>query len=558
MRRFVPRAFMTAAVAVTAAACAAGGAGVDLGGDLGGRYLVMIPALEGPEGAAVAEELRGLITTNMSTHAALNNAAIRASMSEYDVEELNEIAARQLAQVINVQLVSWGSVSQAGAGLEADVRFIDVGSGDEIPLENVGGATAPELAQAIFDNFQGAVEGIRQAAFCNDYLSSSQFERALETCENALAIVPTSTAALYGKATALLNMEGRNEDALATYEDLLEIDPTHQDALLGAGLAASRLERQDQAMTFYNRYMEVNPGNIDVRMTVANDIAQTGDYISAFRLLEGAGDEAAESEGFQGFLFGIATAAGRRAEELNDPAAEEIYSAALDAYRAAYSNGEDLEPSALRNAIAVNNALGRTDDAIALAEEATQRFADDPQMWSQYATVLNTAERYQEAAQAMTRVIELNPDYENIYIRRAQAYLNANQRQLALADLDQAADRGDPDTVAQVLYGVAVRSIQAEDFADAVSILQPAYQYASGQMRSDIAFYWGYGLYQQGLAIAQANEAGNAQQAQRALTFFRPALERVQESNHAQAAQVADAAQQYIANQEAIIQAANR
>src|SRR5690606_9233704 len=104
--------------------------------------------------------------------------------------------------------------------------------------------------------------------FCNDYLSSSQYDRALTTCESALEVVPNSTAALYGKATALLNLE-RPEEALETYERLLELDNTHQDALLGAGLAASQLERTDDALEFYNRYLELNPGNVQVRQVVA-------------------------------------------------------------------------------------------------------------------------------------------------------------------------------------------------------------------------------------------------------------------------------------------------
>src|SRR5690606_8902954 len=161
-----------------------------------------------------------------------------------------------------------------------------------------------ELAAAIFGRFESSVEGIRQAAFCNDYLSSDQFDRALETCEAALAIVPSSTAALYGKATALLQLE-RDQEALTTYEQLLDIDPAHQDALLGAGLAASRLDRRQDAMGFYNRYMEVNPGNVQVRMTVANDIAQTGDYISAFRILEDAIADNQDDRDFQQYLFSI-------------------------------------------------------------------------------------------------------------------------------------------------------------------------------------------------------------------------------------------------------------
>src|SRR5690606_17650625 len=295
---------------------------------------------------------------------------------------------------------------EGGAGLQADIRFVDTRSGDQIEVQGATGATPQELAAAIFSEFSESVEGIRQAAFSNDYLSSNQFDRALETCNQALAIVPNSTAALYGKATALLNLEGREAEALATYEELLEIDPTHQDALLGAGLAASRLDRDD-AMGFYNRYMEINPGNVDVRMTLANDIAETGDYISAFRLLEPAQEEAADNTDFQAYLFQMATAAGQRAQEQGDSTvARDIFNTALRAYAAGYPAGAEVPASATRQAIAVNNALGRTNEALAIAEDATRRFADDPAVWSQYATVLTSAGRHADAIQALSRVIE--------------------------------------------------------------------------------------------------------------------------------------------------------
>src|SRR5690606_31536384 len=149
-----------------------------LGGDTGGRYLVMIPDLEGPGGAEVAENLRGLVTA-MPTHVAINERAIRESMAEYDIGTLDEVQARQLAQVVSAQLVSWGTVRTGGPGLLADMKFIDSRSGDEILLDDVGGATPVELASNLFAGFERSVDGIRQASFCNDYLSSSQYAEAL-------------------------------------------------------------------------------------------------------------------------------------------------------------------------------------------------------------------------------------------------------------------------------------------------------------------------------------------------------------------------------------------
>jgi tetratricopeptide (TPR) repeat protein len=556
MRRFVPRALLMTAAMAAAVGCASsggGGGGVSLGGDTGGRYLVMIPALQGPEGDRVAAELRTLVA-DMQFYTSINDRDVRRAMEQYGVTELNDVFARQLGGQINAQLVTWGEVSQGGSGLQADMRVIDTRTGDEITISDATGTGPRELAADLFSEFEQAMQGVRQAVFCNDYLSSDQYDRALEACNEALAIVPTNSAALYGKATALLNLE-RFEEALAGYDELLSRDPTHQDALLGAGFAASQLERIDDARGFYRRYMEVNPGNVEVRMSVAYDVAQTGDYISAYDLLQPAVAENQDNTDFQRFLFSIATEAGRRLNTAGDSAqAREAFTNALAAYQAGYSNGEGLEASALSQAIAVNNALGRTQDALRLATDATQRFPQDPQMWDQLARVHSQAESHAEAITALNRVLEIDPSYEDGYIRRGQAYLQAGQRQQALADFQRAASAGDRDRVAALLYNEGARAFQAQNYAEAANTLSTAHEYSQGETRRNVEFVWGAALAQQANALARSNiEAGNRATAQRALDMARESERLLQTSGHPSAAGVLSGVRQLIASQEALL-----
>ena len=221
MRRFAPRALLTAVFALSAACASGGTAGSALNNIAGGRYQVLTPDLTATGGVTpkvageVSETLRGLMAT-MATHTALSEQALFQAMEAYEVTELSEVTARQLAQQIKAEGVMWGTLGSGGAGLEADVTYIDVRTGDEIPLEGISAATPDALAQAIFVRFEESIEGIRQASFCSDNLAIQQFDRALETCNAALAIVPSSATALYGKATALLKLE-RTEEALDTY-----------------------------------------------------------------------------------------------------------------------------------------------------------------------------------------------------------------------------------------------------------------------------------------------------------------------------------------------------
>lgn len=559
MRTFVPRAAMAAALVTTIAGCAAaGGNGVTLDMDVGGRYLVMIPDFPGPSGAQVANELRGQIMT-METHVAIANGEIRKSMAQYELESLDEISARQLASVIGAQQVAWGQIEEAGCGFQADLKFVDTRSGDEIMIEDVCGPTPLDLAAGLFTELAQSIEGIRQAAFCNDNLASSNYDQALNNCNSALAIVPSSVSALYGKATALLNLE-RYAESLDVYTDLLAIDPTHQDALLGAGFAASRLERSSEAMVFYRRYLEINPGSVDVRMTVANDVAQTGDYVSAFRILELGMDDAADNADFQGYLFQMGAAAGRALREQGDTTqAVEVLSTTYRAYENAYGDAEEVELPVLQRVIEVLSAIDRTDEAVAIARDATRRFSNDPQLWSTYATALREAERTEEEIEALSRLGEIDPQHQTAFVRRAQAYNRLGRRQEAIADLVERVVPRDAQTAASVLYNMGAESIQQQNWEEAARILELAQRHSNGDIRSASTYLWGLALLQQAARITtRANESGNAAQFEQALQITRRSLELLRSSNHPNAPQYYDPAQQLIANQEAMLTSLRR
>jgi tetratricopeptide (TPR) repeat protein len=504
--------------------------------------------------------LRGHVN-EMLTHTAANPEVVANAQKAYGVAVLDSIAAQQLAAQLNVQTVLWTELSAGGEGLMADVQFMDVARNDKIRVQDVTAPNANALAQAIFSAIIPQIEALSQAAYCNDYLSSSDFDRALTTCESALAVVPTSTAALYGKAAALLQLE-RHQEALDTYNTLLEIDNTHSDALLGAGFAASHLSQSEAALAFYNRYLALNPGDVQVRLHIAGRIGATGDYVSAFKVLEPAIDaeENRDDPEFQRFLFSLATAAGERVRSDQDLAAARPYfDTALQAYERAFAT-DSIRPDVaqMRQAIAVQSAVGNSEEALALARQATQAHDSVASLWSAYASALADANQHAEAVRALTRMLELDPEIENGYIRRGMANLAAGQRQQGLADLERAAQTGNRDNVARILFGEGNKSMQATRFAEAEGLFERAANYASGDLRAQIVFFQGFMIFRQGDAIARANGQGNVGPAREALALFRRARPLVQAGAHASKAQVLQQIDEYIANQEAIIQAGSR
>lgn len=564
MLRYVPRALSAAAVATAMAACAAGTGGPAGSPANDGRYRILIPEFEGVSGDQVANSLRGLVT-GMERHTSVPHGEFRRAVSQYGIEQLTPIEARQLAQVMNAQLVAYGNVAQGGAGLEAEVTFTDIASGDNFTVQATG-ANPRQLGQAIYDELHQSIQGILLASFCNDYLSSEQFEQALDNCEQALEIMPTGTAALYGKATALFHLD-QHQESLETYRRLLEIDSHHQDALLGAGLAASSLQRTDEALVFYRQYMELNPEDPQVRMKVAGDVAQAGDVVSAYEILQPGLQANLDNIDYQQYFARVAVQAGRVVGEEDAARARPIYQSASQAFERVIAEREDeLEATDIRLLVSVMTELGQTDDAIRFAERGTRQFADDPTIWSQYATVLNRANRAADEIRALSRVIELDPTFENAHIRRAVAHQKAGQAQQALRDFEAAAQGGDRALVGRAIFGMAADAMRGASprWADADNLLQTAARYAGPELRGDIAFFRGVALFRQGEAIAQQNATqGRAEPARRALQFFQQASSQLQAASQAQLQnasqndlqQLVAATRQYIDNQEAIIEA---
>ena len=85
----------------------------------------------------------------------------------------------------------------------------------------VTAATPVELGAAIFSEFAASMQGIAQAGFCNDYLSSSQFDRALETCDAALAIVLIAFSA----RTVVRNLDWRTPETIVTWANSTSSSP---------------------------------------------------------------------------------------------------------------------------------------------------------------------------------------------------------------------------------------------------------------------------------------------------------------------------------------------
>ena len=284
----------TLAVALLAAVgAAAPAAAQDTPGD---RITIMVPDLA-PQGGIndrfgerVADALREMIS-DLHTHQTVSEKELRNARREYDLsrDDLYDcIRARQLAMRMNWGLVLCGEYEEVGDGqLAVTAKFVGSANGEEFGVDpfQISERNTDQAARNILDTFDAWQTQLRHRVFCQDYMNSENWVRALENCEIALEINPGTVEVLYQKAFILREMD-RREEALEVLNQLLEQDPIHQDALKLAGITATELDQSEEAQDYFARYMELNPGDVGVRLQIATDIANAGDPAQAMAFAE--------------------------------------------------------------------------------------------------------------------------------------------------------------------------------------------------------------------------------------------------------------------------------
>ena len=206
------------------------------------RFRVMVSEIQPLNGAdkkfgqRLADQLRELIN-DMDTHQPIEEKELKNTLKQYDVkmEDLDCTKARQLAGLINAQVVFCGSYTPEGEGWNVVTKFIG-SDGEEFPVDaiSVGEKGQQEAAEHIYNALQIQSDQARASQFCGDYAASSQWDDAINLCSQAIDLNPMAVAPRFTRGQVYRELE-RNEEALADFLGVLELDPLHEDAMQLAG-----------------------------------------------------------------------------------------------------------------------------------------------------------------------------------------------------------------------------------------------------------------------------------------------------------------------------------
>lgn len=511
------------------------------------RYRVLAPPMAPLNGAKdnfgkdVAEQFREEID-KLATHAPFEGKELKDALKKYDVKEeelaMQECAkARQLAGLIQIPLVMCGSYTQAGSGMQVTASFISPQTGDVFALEPFTAARPEEAAQRIVGQFQEYIQALSQTVYCQQYVENQSWGQALESCNKALAANPNGKTALYLKGQALWQMDSL-QSALGLFQKLIELEPLHQDALKSAGIIATSLEQRDLAHKYFNEFLQLNPNDANVRLTIAGDIAKAGDPEAALSIV----DEGLTGDSVDIALYQYAgqlalSAAMKRTEQSGasgelSPEARALFEKSYQhLHRVMEAKGAEADASMIANMGVVLNKLDRDQELVQLAQRVQQQNIDvDANFWLAHAESLKETGDVNGAIAALERAAQKDPAAK-VYGRMAVWLIQEGRMSDAVAPAKQAVERGEMDTneLARMVAGIGWNEKGKSDQHEAaIAYYDIARQFAeSDQAKAMINFFHGYAVMKQAIA---AQEPGTVASARRSLPMFQRAKDLLQGS----------------------------
>jgi tetratricopeptide (TPR) repeat protein len=533
-RLFKPRQFAFGLVLAAGAMLAADAVPAEAQ-QAGGRMKVLVPAfeVENPRsrtGSQMADQVKRQIN-QMATHQPVGDREVRDALRRFNLkaEDLSCIQWRQLAQQIDASLVLCGSVDEATNQVEAS--FVNV-AGDAFEVPKFAMQSVEHGAQQVVQAFGTYIRQLSLLVFCDEYLQSESWQQALDNCNQAVELNPRSVTGHYGRGSALANLD-RIDEALEAFQTVLRVDELNQDAMMHAGLLAARLGRQDMSQEYFRNYLELNPGNEQVRLKIATDLANAGDPAGALSLVEGAMSSAEATGTLWEYAGHFAMNAGLKRMEAgpangNQDEARRFFEQAVRHYdEAIVKRGDSIDNTVYRNLMLAHSRLDNTEQALRFGQRATQVMADDAQTWMVYADVLAGANRLDDALRAFDRATEINPELPNVSARKTMLLLEAGRLNDALAAARAGIQRGDiqPDMIesmSQRMTQMGFQTAQNNRFEQALPFFAAAREIGKSSRSIAMAnFFHGYTLIRQGEPIIK--EGNNAAAGRRAKPLFEQA-----------------------------------
>lgn len=549
----------------------------------GSRVRVIVPNAEAMDGSSdrfgqrFADRTRDLL--DLERHVAMSEREIDQAAREFGMRyrDLDCLGARQLAVQIDVGVVLCGEYRAEGDQFAVDVNLFTVPDAEEFSVASFTVAQNDErgAAQQTIQGFNTLAEQLNTITWCTQQYASSNYEGALEQCQRAVELAPDAEVPRRALANTYRELE-QWEAALEQFEVLLERDPYNDNYMQNAGWLAAQVGDRDRAREYYSRYLQQNPENVQVRLTVAHELAQAGDPYGAMNLLQEGMEQQPDDpdlhERFGTYAFRAAlelqqaqpmpaAAQDSDAPRLSPEVEELFLTAAHSLELVLEARGSETQPSYVVNLIRAYRQLGDTDNAVRIGQRGTELFPENAQIYSNLANAYNEAGQVDQAIRTLERAIELDPNLPQARMRQGNFLLQAGRIDDAIPALKAAAEAGEAgaDQLSGMIFSFAWQNhVQPqENLQRGIALIEEAKTFeVSQQFREQLDYIHAYALLRRG---EEVQAPGNLESARAALPIFQRARElAVAGTGHAQRTGqsiqgLLDPIDTYIQIQEAII-----
>lgn len=121
----------------------------------------------------------------------------------------------------------------------------------------------------------------------NEFFYQGKFEEAIRFYDEALALKPDYSEALFNKGTALCE-QGKLKEAISLFDKVLEINPQDWEALHNKGNALLNLYCFKESLECYNKALEINPKDAETLYNKGNLLLRLGRFEEAAKLFDEA------------------------------------------------------------------------------------------------------------------------------------------------------------------------------------------------------------------------------------------------------------------------------
>jgi tetratricopeptide (TPR) repeat protein/TolB-like protein len=202
---------------------------------------------------------------------------------------LDDQQARQLARFLQVHAYLTGSFVKEGSTLKADVHLIDIassGMSGAFTATDANPGTTAALAEIIAQRVASIVRVSEPIRNCNEERKKSQFARARNEAQKALAADPNSTGAWLCIATVYEAQRMPIDSVIAASERALKGDSLNGTALENIARGYQQKGDTIRALDAFIRQLRGEPRNTGKRLGITQMLRQMKQFDRAVALLD--------------------------------------------------------------------------------------------------------------------------------------------------------------------------------------------------------------------------------------------------------------------------------